>query len=244
MNTVARTSSGSSARRLTIRPTAWRKNRSVRLTVAYTATTSRGTSTPSLTMFTATSHLGLSASPRANLSILACAPASSLTTTTGFSPAIVLQQCADSARVSAVVAEHEPGRVGNDGAGLAQERVSVTEHLRQQRRRRIDRGPQPPGVVLRLELVGERGDHLLLVDTPAERRVEQPERERPADSVGDSIAIAVDVIGRAAAVLVVARRTGSRARRSETACPTARADGARSSNAARSAVPHIARSPA
>ena len=113
-------------------------------------------------------------------------------------------QRADRARVSAVVTEHQPGRIGNDGAGLAQQGVGIAEHLRQQRRRGIDRRPQPPCVVLGLELVGERGDHLLLVDAPAERRVDQPEREWSADSVSDSVAVAVDVVGRAAAVLVVA----------------------------------------
>ena len=113
-------------------------------------------------------------------------------------------QSADSARVSAVVTEHQAGRVGNDGAGLAQQGVGVAEHLRQQRRRGIDRRPQPPCVVLGLELVGEGGDHLLLVDTPPERRVDKPEREWSADAVGDSVAVAVDVVGRAAAVLVVA----------------------------------------
>ena len=89
MKTVATRSGGSFGRRRTTRPTAWRKNKSVRLAVAYAARTRRGTSTPSLTMLTATSQRGALASPRAKRSIRVWACGSSLSTTTGFSPAIV-----------------------------------------------------------------------------------------------------------------------------------------------------------
>ena len=49
----------------TKRPTAWRKNSSVVVVVAYTPTRSRGMSTPSDTMRTATSHGSLAAAKRA-----------------------------------------------------------------------------------------------------------------------------------------------------------------------------------
>ena len=114
------------------------------------------------------------------------------------------QQRTRRARVGAVVAQHQPGGVRDHGPRLEQQRVGLAQHLRQQRRRRVDRGPQPTRVVGRIELVGERGDRLLPIHAPAQRRVEQPERQRPAHTVADRVAVAVDEVRRAAAVLVVA----------------------------------------
>ena len=114
------------------------------------------------------------------------------------------QQRGRGAGMGAVVAEHESGGVRDHGAGLDQQRVGVAQHLRQQRRARVDRGAQPAGVVGRVELVGEGGDRLLRVHAPAQRRVEQAEGERPADVVADRLAVAVDEVGRAAALVVVA----------------------------------------
>ena len=154
-------------------------------------------------MLTATTQRGAPPAPRANLSIRACAPCSSLTTTTGFSPVIVRKQRRGRACMRAVVAQHEPGGVGDHRASLEQQRIRVAQHPWQQRRRGIDRGAEPPRVVARIELVGERRDGLLGVDAPAQRRVEQSECQRPADRVGHGVGVAVHEVRRAAAVRVV-----------------------------------------
>ena len=137
------------------------------------------------------------------------------------------QQRSRRARVRAVVAQHEPGGVRDHGARLEQQRVGVAQHLRQQRRRRVDRGPQPARVVGRIELVGERGDRLLRVHAPAQRRVEQPERERPADAVARPRRRSRRRSPARSSGPRRSARTGSPGRRTGTACPTARADGAR-----------------
>ena len=225
--TVATRSPGSFGRRRTTRPTAWRKKRSVRLTVAYAATTRRGTSTPSLTMFTATSQrgaLGVAAGeaidPRVRLRLVAHHHDRLLAGDRA-------QQRGGRAGVRAVVAEHQAGGVRDHGARLHEQRVGVAQHLRQQRRARVDRRAQPARVVGRVELVGERRDRLLRVHAPAQRGVEQPERERAADVVGDRVAIAVDEIGRAAALVVVAderdrARVGAKRRPGQREPPGAR----------------------
>ena len=69
----------------TKRPTACAKNRGVDVAVAYTPTASRGTSTPSDTIRTATIHRSSDAE---NSSIRADAPASSDSTTVGLVPVI------------------------------------------------------------------------------------------------------------------------------------------------------------
>ena len=108
---------------------------------------------------------------------------------------------------------------------------------------RVDRRSEPARVVGRVELVGEGGDRLLGVDAPAQRRVEQAEGERTADVVVDGVGVAVDEVGRAAALVVVA--TNGMARASErNGVPESARRWRAPSNAARSAVPQVADSPA
>ena len=126
------------------------------------------------------------------------------------------QQRARRAGVGAVVAQDEPGGVGDDSAGFGQERVGVAQHLRQQRGARVDRRSEAARVVGRVQLVGEGRDRLLGVHAPAQRRVEQPERERTADVIADGLAVPVDEVGGAATLFVVAderNRPGIRAKR-------------------------------
>ena len=178
-------------------------------------------------MFTATSQRGALASPVAKRSIRVCACGSSLTTTTGFSPLIVRSSVAGGARVGAVVAEHEPGGVGDHRARLEQQRVGVAQHLRQQRRGRVDRRAQPPRVVGRVELVGERRDRLLRIHAPAQRRVQQPERERAADARRGPPRRSRRRSRARSGARRRSARTGSRARPTGTACRTARAGASR-----------------
>ena len=103
-----------------------------------------------------------------------------------------------------VLAQHQPAGVRHDLSRFTQQCVCLTQHLRKKRRAGVDRGPQPSCVVLRLELVCERGDDFLRVDAPAQRRVEQPERQRPARSILNRLTVAVHVIGHAPTLVVIA----------------------------------------
>ena len=146
--------------------------------------------------------------------------------------------------MGAVVAEHEAGRVGDDGARLEEQRVGVAEQPGEQRRPRGRSRSEAAGVVLRLELVGEGRDRLPRVDAPAQRRVEQPERERAADAVRDRLPVAVDEV---AARTAARRRSGTNgiARASErNGVPESASRRAAPSKAARNAVPQLADSPA
>ena len=75
----------------TNRPIAWAKNSGVDALVAYTPTASRGTSTPSDTIRTATSHRLV---PAANSAMRADEPGSSDSTTVGVSPVSLVSTAA------------------------------------------------------------------------------------------------------------------------------------------------------
>ncbi len=114
--TVGRKTVATSPRRRarTNRPTAWAKNNPVAVAVAYTPTARRGTSTPSETIRTATSHRS---SEAANSSIRRLEPASSERTRVGVTPVSDVSTLAYARALAWSVAITNPRRRGcGDGS--------------------------------------------------------------------------------------------------------------------------------
>ena len=164
-------------------------------------------------MLTATSHRAASGPPRAKRSMAACAPDSSLTTTTGFSPAIVRSSVAVARAWARSSQSTRPAASGTTARTLRRSASASRSSRGSSGVAGVDRGTEAARVVLRLELVGEGRDRLLVVDAPAQRGVEQPERERAAGAVRDRLPVAVDEVRHAPPLGVVGHeRDGARVR--------------------------------
>ena len=135
-NTLA-VSPGRRAR--TNRPIAWAKYSGVEALVAYTPTDSRGMSTPSDTIRTATSQRSLGR--RRTSAIRADAPASSESTTTAFSPVIRSSSRAYARAVCLVAGDDQAAGVGHAaGPQHLQAGVGGPQHLRHPVAGRVQRG--------------------------------------------------------------------------------------------------------
>ena len=209
----------------TNRPTICRNTSGVLAAVAYTPTRSRGMSTPSETMFTATIHGSLE---RVNSASLAAARGSACRTTTGLRPvaslssAAIRRACAESAAITS-----PPASAMARAARSSRRRASASRRMRGRPSGQLggDRGP----VATARLAAGEHGvepglDHVVAA-APGERAVVGDERHRPAHPVAHRLGVGVGDIGLGQPGRGRSGRPGSARRRSGTACRRAAASG-------------------
>ena len=177
----------------TKRPTAWAKNSGVEVEVAYTPTESRGTSTPSDTIRTATIQRS-SESAKAWIRLLE--PGSSDSTSTGLVPLISASSSAYARATVWSVAITSPPASGTCARTSRQPGVGGLEDGRHPGAVRVERGPQRLAGEVACHRPAEPGADLVAgAGAPVQVAGVGHEQHRPDDAVGQRRRVAVRVVG-------------------------------------------------
>ena len=191
---------GRSGRRPGRRTAAWRSSWRRR------PTASRGTSTPSETIRTATIHR---LSPSVKAAIFREAAFSSESTTVGRLPADPLEQGGVGTGGVLVGGDHQAARVGHVPAYLRQPPVRGLEHRRDPRAGRVEGGAQRLGGEVLGERLPQPGRDLVAgAGAPLHLAGVGQEQHRADDVVGQRVGVAVGVVGQRARDAVRPRGVG------------------------------------